>query len=1130
MMGNDISAWRATIGVFNNCRVFSHKGFKVQFCIMELLLLIYSHLNSIGNAVNCFFKASFNNNDFNLILIFLLLEAGDVESNPGPENAYCLSLLHCNIRSIRKKLDYIYDFFIDNDILCFTETHLDNLVTNDDILISDKFDCPYRKDRTNHGGGILVYLSKNILHERISQLEVFCEESIWVKVKKGTETLLLGVFYSPKTADATFFEKLNKNIELAYTLSNKIIIIGDLNEDLYNPSFHNLKDVMLINSLKNVIENPTRVQALLDPIIIPIDMPYLDADTISVPSNISDHKATCISLPFHYDISSAFERTIFLYSRADFDSFNNKLMEENWDCLNEGTVNEACNKFTEIYMSHALQTIPQKRITVRPDDRPWFDSELRKNCKIRNRLKSKATRSGKLQDWEKYKKARNKVSNMKKKAKENFYNNLELDLTNLHVNDKKSFWKIIRHFVKGSGKTNNTIPPLQETINGQSKYFITNKEKADFLNFYFSSISRVNEDNVLLPDLRMKTNRILNSISITENEVQDIIKTLDINKACGSDSISHRMLKNTCLSISKPLSILFNRSISEGIYPDIWKIANVTPLFKKGDKSDVSNYRPVSLLSCCGKLFERIVFKYMYNFLLENGLLYKYQSGFLPNHSTTLQLIDIYHHICQSFDNRQISCMVFCDISKAFDRVWHKGLLFKLQENGIHGNLLTWLSSYLSNRYQRVVLQSSESSLRLIQAGVPQGSVLGPLLFLIYVNDIADNLLSLTRLYADDSSLYYSASSINDIEGIINHDLNLISHWSKQWLVKFNPNKTEFLYFSLRTDDTIPKLYFENAPINLVADHKHLGVTLSSNGQWKTHIENILSSASKVLGIMRKFKYTLNRESLNQIYISYVRPLLEYSSIVWAGCTEQQITSLERIQNEAARIVTGLTRSVSLENLYNECGWESLKYRRDLQKYYFMYRTYNSYVPQYIVDLFPLNVQERTNYNLRNPENFTVPYCRTEILRKSCVPSAIELWNNLDYETKTASSMTIFKGRVRSPRLTKTPLYYYHGKRTLSVLHCKIRNNCSNLNADLFNNHLSESPLCLNCNIFEDAEHYFFNCRLYQNQRQSLFNETREFHPLSTRALLYGNDSLSLEGNKILFESVHKYIKNTKRF
>ena len=269
----------------------------------------------------------------------------------------------------------------------------------------------------------------------------------------------------------------------------------------------------------------------------------------------------------------------------------------------------------------------------------------------------------------------------------------------------------------------------------------------------------------------------------------------------------------------------------------------------------------------------------MYNVFLENNLLYKYQSGFLPKHSTTIQLVDIYHHICQSFDSKQFSCMVFCDISKAFDRVWHKGLLFKLRQNGIEGILLKWLSDYLSNRSQNVVLQSATSSSKQITVGVPQGSVLGPLLFLVYVN-ITDSLLNLTRLFADDSSFYYSASSISDIEGIINHDLNLISSWAKQWLVTFNPQKTEAILFSLKSVDELPKLIFQNTDVTFVENHKHLGITFSQNGRWNAHIDTVLRSSSKVLGIMRKLKFTLNRKSLNQIYLSYVAPLLEYASIV----------------------------------------------------------------------------------------------------------------------------------------------------------------------------------------------------------------------------------------------------------
>ena len=225
--------------------------------------------------------------------------------------------------------------------------------------------------------------------------------------------------------------------------------------------------------------------------------------------------------------------------------------------------------------------------------------------------------------------------------------------------------------------------------------------------------------------------------------------------------------------------------------------------------------------------------------------------------------------------------MVFCDISKAFDRVWHKGLLFKLDQNGFDGNFLHWLASYLADRKQCVVLNSSLSATRDVLAGDSQGSVLEPLLFLIYVNDIADQLLSLTSLYADDSSPFVSASNIQDIEGILNHDLFIISAWAKQWLIKFNRNKTVAILFSLLQSDVVPNLIFDGVFVELLAKHRYLGITFNAKGKWHNHIEKILSSASKVIGIMRKLKYSFSRIALNQIYISHIRPILEYFSIVW---------------------------------------------------------------------------------------------------------------------------------------------------------------------------------------------------------------------------------------------------------
>ena len=285
---------------------------------------------------------------------------------------------------------------------------------------------------------------------------------------------------------------------------------------------------------------------------------------------------------------------------------------------------------------------------------------------------------------------------------------------------------------------------------------------------------------------------------------------------------------------------------------------------------------------------------------------------------------------------------------------------------------------------------------------------IGPLLFLIYVNDISENLFSLTRLFADDSSLFVSASNLRDIEGLLNHDLILVSSWAQQWLVNFNPNKTEAMFFSFRQTDEFPTLVFDGVDIKFVPNHKHLGLIFSDNMKWNAHIESILDRASRMIGIMRKLKYVFTRRALNQTYISFIRPVLEYASIVWDGCTVEQRNSLEKLQNEVARIVTGLTKSVSLDRLYNECGWQPLYIRRKYQKLKFMYRTSYGMVPSYILDLMPPPVSNVSHYNLRNKANLTTLPTRSATFSKSCIPSAISDWNNLPLAFRECGPYNLF--------------------------------------------------------------------------------------------------------------------------
>ena len=241
---------------------------------------------------------------------------------------------------------------------------------------------------------------------------------------------------------------------------------------------------------------------------------------------------------------------------------------------------------------------------------------------------------------------------------------------------------------------------------------------------------------------------------------------------------------------------------------------------------------------------ERVIYKHVYNHLVRNKLIYEYQSGFLPKHSTVHQLLELYNSILNSLENKEFSCFIFCDFSKAFDKVWHRGLLLKLNSYGIKGNLLNWFENYLHERKQRVIINDSSSSLCNLSAGVPQGSVLGPLLFLIYINDIADKVQSLCRLFADDTSLGYSSSNVDEIKIVAEHDFIELDIWSKKWLMSFNPDKTEIMIFNNITLPDNFELSFNGNPINLTNNHKHLGVTLSSDAKWNEHIDNTVKSVT----------------------------------------------------------------------------------------------------------------------------------------------------------------------------------------------------------------------------------------------------------------------------------------------
>ena len=369
--------------------------------------------------------------------------------------------------------------------------------------------------------------------------------SVWVEIKINNQQYLLGTFYSPKPHDQTFFEAFDQNIEKAMESSQNIVILGDLNEDLLNENFRNLRDILLTNSLQNIITVPTRGRALLDPVIVSDDLTVYDSGVLTNPNQISDHSATFLILPHNYSLSVAYTRRVWFYKRANFTQLEEFLRLYDWDCLKAGSVNDSCELFTNKLMEFVNSSIPHKDVTIRPNDKPWYDSEIRRNSRKRDRQKQKAVRTSKQSDWTKYKTLRNKVNNLKKHAKESFDNNLELSLLTNFSSNKKEFWKIVKHLINKKDSV-SSIPPLCTThTDGSQVWHVNDEDKADSLNSYFASVSSLDDSQADLPPFVELTDNSLDTIEITEEEVNDVLENLDPNKASGPDMISNKMVKKT---------------------------------------------------------------------------------------------------------------------------------------------------------------------------------------------------------------------------------------------------------------------------------------------------------------------------------------------------------------------------------------------------------------------------------------------------------------------------------------------------------------------------------------------------------------------------------------------------------
>ena len=628
-----------------------------------------------------------------IILHSILLLCGDVQPNPGPTRVD-LAICHCNIRSIQNtdKMDHIACSLANEyQIITVSETWLHSQSSVSHLSLPN-FQQPYRRDRDNDSGygGVLAWVANDIAAKRRKELEIRNLEAMWLEIRIHNIKFLLCTVYRPPNDSIEFWNLLQQSIDLAKeTDITSLVITGDLNADPSSPNGRKLNQFVDSNNLVTHIDEPTRItplsRSILDQFISNIPL-YVRNPRVEAPVSTNDHCSIGIDLLFKMDKPKCYQRLMWDFKHANFDEFRELLSSVDFTLYTELTdINDACCQFTDKLITIAKGCIPNKMVTVRPNDKPWFSNELRRLLRKKNRAHNEAKMTNSPDHWAIFRERRNKyyreINKCKVKHKENKYEGL---IINDHVSEKK-WWHILKDIL---GQTSDSqYPPLH--VNNE--IIVNDRLKAEAFNNFFAKASDLDDSNHPLPPDEPNFHDQLNDIEITETDVMDQLNLLDINKAYGPDGVPPRILKEAKNIISKPLSKLFNKSLQTHKFPDIWKRANVLPIFKKGDKNILGNYRPISLLCITSKIFEKIIFKYVYNHFKENFLISIWQSGFQPSLSTVTQLVELYHQFCKAVSEGKEIRVVFLDISKA----WHKGLLFKLRKFGIGGSLLDWFKAIL---------------------------------------------------------------------------------------------------------------------------------------------------------------------------------------------------------------------------------------------------------------------------------------------------------------------------------------------------------------------------------------------------------------------------------------------------
>ncbi|MES9905973.1 MAG: reverse transcriptase family protein [Sedimenticola sp.] len=861
-----------------------------------------------------------------------------------------LNILYSNVDVLTKnKKAELEAIVISNspDIIALTEI----LPKSSDFPIIEEF---YHLDGyvlhasiPNASRGVIIY-TKNKLKAESVLFDTEFKEHTWCRIKlTNHDTLLIGCLYRSPNSNIENLHNISELLQNTKSCHDThLLIMGDLNYKEINWKVGSTTvsenhpatlflEITRDNFLFQHVLEPTRYREGYTPSLLDLIFTNEEAmvDELQYKPGLGKSDHICLEFKYNcYTEALASSQRKLNFHKGNYTAISEDLNNIQWEQqLSNTNLAVSWESFAEKLSNSIEKNIPVSRTYHdQSKNNPYVDSQSLNAIKEKHKKWMKYKYCKSEVNFTNYKEARNAATQSLRSSLYNY----EKDLASKIKTDSKLFWK----YVKSKSNTQTSIGDLETKTGNKTS---NDQEIAECLNDCFSSVF-VKDREGANPNFEVKQpDHELVDIDITEEKITKIINQLKPSKSAGPDNFHPRLFKGTLDSIKKPLELLYKKSISEGEVPEAWKIANVTPIYKSGSKKQPANYRPISLTSVPCKIMEKIVRNELVDHMERNNFFTKCQHGFRNGFSCVTQLLEVMEDWVEALDNGDDIDVIFLDFSRAFDKISHNLLLMKLERYGIKGNTLKWIGSFLSNRKQRVAIRGSYSKWAPVTSGVPQGSVLGPTLFLVYINDMPETIQSTMKLFADDSKIYRSISRDSTVN-ILQTDLDRVCEWSDRWQMVLNHKKCKHMHIG--PHDTGQKFQLRNekgtSELTTVTQEKDLGLLIDNKLKFSEHTTKSVSKANRNLGlIFRTFTY-LDKDMFVQLFKSLVRPHLEYATPVWSPLLKKDRIAIENVQRRATKMVNGF-RNYSYQERLLKLGLPSLEYRRDrsdlLQAYKIIY-------------------------------------------------------------------------------------------------------------------------------------------------------------------------------------------------